>query len=173
VKRDDLIGFTKEIYKIADHSERFVPVSMRGVAEFRAELGGLMTVLIASSYENIVKQVLVDYAARHNVTFGRFTESAFDRIDSRIKISDLHKYCKHGGPDVSKAFKLALSRRRKLYQTISRVEFDKSYELILKWRHAYAHAGKKNTSLEEAIKKHKEGFPVLLAFAEAFEANSP
>lgn len=173
MKRSDVIAYTEGINKVAEHSERFAPANLRGVNEFRAELGGLLTVLVASSYENIVKQVLVDYASRHNDTFGRFTESAFDRLDSRIKVADLHKYCKHGGLKVSVSFKRILGHRRELYQTISRVEMEKSYERLLKWRHAYAHAGVKNTTIEEAMRTHREALPVLFAFAEAFEENAP
>tara|TARA_Y100001933_G_scaffold240087_1_gene265292 strand:+ start:3842 stop:4042 length:201 start_codon:yes stop_codon:yes gene_type:complete len=66
-----------------------------------------------------------------------------------------------------------MARRKAFYRRIARVEIDKAYEQLLLWRHDYAHAGKKNTTIEEAVRTHKEGFPVLLSFTEAFEKFSP
>lgn len=173
MNRSEVIALTSSIDQLVEHANRFAPEGKRGVADFRAELGGVVTVLVASCYENIVKQVLIDYSSRHHIEFGRFTESSFARLNSRIQLRDLHKLCKHGGPSISESFRRRLNDRKVRYRSMSKTEMEKSYERILAWRHDYAHAGIKNTSLVEAVKTHREGFPVLLSFSEAFEEFSP
>ena len=171
--RDEVFSYTASIDELVSHANRFAPEGTRGVTEFRAELGGLLTVLIASCYENIVKQTLIDYSTRHHLEFGRFTEGAFSKLNSRIQLRDLRQYCSYGSPSILSHFKDKMARRKSFYRRIARVEIDKAYEQLLLWRHDYAHAGKKNTTIEEAVRTHKEGFPVLLSFTEAFEKFSP
>ena len=46
---------------------------------------------------------------------------------------------------------------------------EENYKLILKWRHAYAHAGIKNTTIKEAIQAHRLAKHVVICFYDAFQ----
>ena len=149
-------------------SDRFAPANMRGVESFRGELAGLIVVSMAASYENCVKEIMNDYASRRHNDFHHFIDKNYKRMNSRVKISDLHKYTKLFGPQIHTNFKDALHRRKTLLQQRSNVNICSSYEQVLDWRHDYAHAGLINTTVEEATKFHMFGKRVIYTFAEAF-----
>lgn len=48
------------------------------------------------------------------------------------------------------------------------VNIETSYEQILDWRHDFAHARGRNTTIEEAVKTHTSGKRVLYLFDDAF-----
>ena len=171
--RGEVDQYFQNISAIESHANRFAPITMRGVLEFRAELGGLLTVAIASSYENAVKGVLIDYSSRHHHEFGAFVERNFEKLNSKVSIGDLYRYAEVAGPVVSSAFKQKHKRYKALCLRFARVNIDESYKQILRWRHAYAHAGQKSTSLEEAFRKHEEAKRILYGFASAFERGCP
>lgn len=104
MRRADIEGYFMALSSIEGYADRFVPITLRGTTPFRAELGGMITVSIASSYENIVKAVLIDYSSRHNAKFGWFVERNYAKLNSRIGIGDLRRYSHNAGDDVQDKF---------------------------------------------------------------------
>lgn len=149
--------------------EKFVPIGTKGTDSFRADLAGLLVVTIAACYEDCVKATLVGHAAKRHVDFEEFTERNFSRLSSRIKVNDLHQYAKLFGGAAEGRFKEKLKTKRDQISNRTGVNIEKRYQQILDWRHDYAHAGVKNTTINEALSFHVYGLRVLYCFNEAFD----
>jgi hypothetical protein len=61
-----------------------------------------------------------------------------------------------------------LDRRKKQIDQRLGKSIVESYSQILSWRHAFAHAGTRNTTIEEAIATHRLAKRVLYTFDRAF-----
>lgn len=153
---------------LASEMESFVPNEPKAL-QFRADLAGLLVVAICASYETAVKETLITFATNHHAQFGIFAQNHFNKLNSRIGISDLHKYTRTFDDTVHGRFGKLLDKRKK--SILGRVGYDivKSYEQILSWRHDFAHAGIRNTTIEEALITHTLAKRVLFSFNEAFD----
>lgn len=159
-----------ELIKIDDiwqDIEKFIPDGTKGAASLRADLAGLLVVYIAASYENCIKAILIEYAASKNIDFETFITNNFKKLNSRVQVNDLKKYAKLFGDNVHKRFDEELKSRKKRIQNYTGHNIDERYQQILSWRHAYAHAGEKNTTLSEAIQFHRYAKHVVDAFCVA------
>jgi hypothetical protein len=147
---------------------QFVPTDLIEAAQFRADLAGLLVVSMAASYENCVKETLVTYATNRHVAFGNFATNNFSRLNSRISLSDLYGYAKTFDSGVYDRFGLLLDRRKKLIDKRLGKSIVESYSQILNWRNSFAHAGTRNTTIEEAVATHRLAKRVLYTFDRAF-----
>lgn len=154
----------KEMNELAPSSAGF------RITEFRADLAGMLVVMIVASYENCIKEALVDYAQSHHVAFGHFAERNFNRINSRIRIDHLVEYCDLYGSECKDRFKSHLSSYKRRVQKFTGQNIESSYKQILAWRHAFAHAGERNTTVEEAFKTHRLARHVIYAFSTALHS---
>lgn len=168
--REDMDSHLSKIDDLVKEINNFVPGSQISAQTFRADLAGLLVVTIAASYEACVKEVLVNYAARHHVAFGNFAQNNYKKINSRVKIKDLYGYAKLFGDHVNIEFKDRLTKKKKRISERLGINIENRFEQILDWRHDFAHAWKTNTTVEEALKTHNFGKRVLYAFDEAFSS---
>ncbi|WP_426163803.1 HEPN domain-containing protein [Sandarakinorhabdus sp. DWP1-3-1] len=146
----------------------FVPASMRGVTAFRADLAGMLVVSIAAAYESCVKDTMITHAARFNVEFENFTAKNYEKLNSRISVKDLKNYTKMFDPTIHEKFRLTLVRRKALMLRITGKSIESEFENILSWRHAFAHAGTRVTTIEEAANTHRIARIVIFSFFDAF-----
>lgn len=167
--RSDLNPHFDRIDKLAEEINSFVPSDARGASQFRADLAGLLVVTIAASYESCVKETLVNYASNCHESFGQFTINNFSKLNSRISINDLFRYTKLFDERINRSFTYYLKRRKEGINRKIGKNIEHSYEQILSWRHAFAHAGIRNTTIEEALAMHRLAKRVLYAFDEAFK----
>ncbi len=135
--------------------------------KLRADLAGLLVVAIAASYENCVKEVLYSKAASHHPAFEAYARRQYAKINSRINVSDLSRYCEVYDPSLKSQFKSKLTSRKAAVLARTGVNIEVMYGQLLDWRHDFAHAGVRNMTLEEATKAHLFGKRVLYTFAEA------
>jgi hypothetical protein len=135
--------------------------------KLRAELAGLLVVAIAASYENCVKEVLYSKAGTHHAAFEAYAKRQYAKINSRIAVSDLIKYCELYDPPLKAKFKSTLATRKAAILAKTGVNIETTYERLLEWRHDFAHAGVRSMTLEEATKAHMFGKRVLYVFADA------
>lgn len=166
--RSDLDAHFDRIEELVREMSQFVPVSQLGAAPFRADLAGLLVVSIAASYETCVKETLVNFANRHHEAFGNFAANNYKKMNSRIGLGDLHLYTVTFSDDVRDRFKGLLGARKKAIEGRIGKNIESSYSQILEWRHAFAHAGTRSTTIEEAIATHRLSKRVLYSFDEAF-----
>lgn len=146
-----------------------IPEGTKGAAVLRADIAGMYVVTIAAMYENCIKDIMTSYAAKHDARFEYFTNKTTSRLNSRIRPGDLSKYCENFSSEIQENFKLALKRRKDRIRKSTGRNIDGSFEQILSWRHDFAHAGNRNTTVEEAMATHRYAKHVILAFAEAFD----
>jgi hypothetical protein len=166
--RTDLDFQFNRIEQLVSEMEAFVPPDLKGVAGFRADLAGLLVVTIAATYESCVKETLVAYAGRHHLAFGTFATNHYKRLNSRISINDLHGYTGTFDDNVSARFKFLLEERKRRIDTRIGKNIERAYKQMLSWRHDFAHAGVRNTTIEEAVLTHRLAKRVLYAFDDAF-----
>lgn len=145
-----------------------VPTSGYANVQFRADLAGLLVVAMAATYENCVKEILFSFASRNHPNFGAFTQRQYEKLNSKIRVNDLKKYCELFDPAICAKFKTSLSDKKSKLMDRANVNIETSYEQILNWRHDFAHTGARSTTIEEATKMHRYGKRIIYLFDQAF-----
>ena len=148
--------------------EAHAPQSQLGSASFRADLAGLLSVMIVASYETAIKETMISFAGTHSAAFSGFVERNFSRLNSKVRISDLHRYAQDLDPVLAMRFKEKVGRRRSLFLAISGKNFETSLNQLLNWRHEYAHAGTRVTTIEELVSTHRLARIPIQTFEEVF-----
>lgn len=166
--RTDLDIHFKRVENLVAEISQFVPEGTKGATEFRADLAGLLVVSMAASYESCVKEILVNHASRQHVSFGQFANSNFNKLSSRVALADLNTYAELFDPEIKIQFKANFKLKKKSINKRTGIDIQKSYEQILSWRHDFAHAGIRNTTVEEATRIHRHAKRVLYCFDNAF-----
>jgi hypothetical protein len=166
--RADLDLHFDRIERLVVEMQQFVPSDKIETAQFRADLAGLLVVSMAASYESCVKETLVTYATGHHVAFGNFATNNYSKLNSRISLSDLYGYAKTFDSGVHGRFGQLLDRRKKVIDNRLGKSIVASYRQILSWRHDFAHAGIRNTTIEEAMVTHRLAKRVLYVFDQSF-----
>jgi len=152
---------------LAQEINQFVPLEPKST-QFRADLAGLLVVALVASYETCVKETLIAYAGRYHNQFATFAQNNFDRLNSKIGIDDLYKYARIFDANVHTKFGvLVTARTNRLKQKLG-VDCKSSYKQLLSWRHDFAHAGLRNTTVEEAIRTHLFAKRIIYTFDDAF-----
>jgi hypothetical protein len=167
--RADLDFHFNQIDQLTKEIEVLVPESGGYQAvKFRADLAGLLVVAIAATYETCVKEIRYEYANGRHADFGGFAQRNYEKLNSRIAVEDLKRYCDLFGPQIKHRFNQRLGARRS--KILKRVGQDivTCYRQILTWRHDFAHALNRNATIKEVIKTHSFGRRVLYVFDDAF-----
>ena len=168
MSRTDLdIHFSKIDALIIEIDSLVPSVSYRSI-QFRADLAGLLVVAMAATYETCVKEVLYEYANRQHIAFGAFALRNYEKLNSRVQVRDLKKYCETFDPAICARFKTRLASKKQMLLDRAGKNIEASYEQILSWRHDFAHAGIRQTTIEEAAATHRIGKRVLYVFDDAF-----
>lgn len=166
--RGDLNDHVNRVKGLAGEMNQFVPIGDTRTSAFRADLAGLYVVAVAAAYEACVKEIIVNYATRHHEMFGQYALVSYEKLNSRINMNDLHRYANTFDPIIGQNFKDYLKVNKESINRRIGKDIEKAYQQILGWRHDFAHAGKRNTTLEEAIKTHTLGLRVIYCFERAF-----
>jgi RiboL-PSP-HEPN len=166
----DLSDHTNRVKRLAREMNEFVPTGRIQTSEFRADLAGLYVVAVAAAYESCVKEIIINYANRHHKVFGQYALANYEKLNSRINMNDLHRYAKVFDPSIGKNFKEILNKKKYDINYKIGKDIEKAYIQILSWRHDFAHAGKRNTTLEEAVYTHNLGLRVIYCFDKAFQS---
>lgn len=170
MSRSDLDQHFADIDTLVREIEDLVPATSYKLIKFRADLSGLLVVAITATYENCVKEIMSDFADRQHTAFGGFARRNFEKLNSRIRFSDLKRYCDTFDPTISSKFSKLYKKRKDLILKQTGEDIGSAYERILKWRHAYAHTRTNNTTIEETAKAHMFAKRVLYCFDDAFNS---
>ncbi|MBX7534456.1 hypothetical protein K3175_02150 [Qipengyuania sp. GH1] len=173
MNRAPIVETLARIEGLANEINQHVPSDRPSLNEFRSDLAGLLTVTSCATYENCVKLILQDYAGRQSNLFRVYAENQYDKINSRIDIRDLHKYCKTFHPNISRIFKDKLEKSKRFYLERANSDITESYGQLLKWRHSFAHSGARITTVEEVLRHHQLGKRVIILFSDAFAEFPP
>ena len=165
--RSDVAAILGRVDLLAQEINASVPNDSRSI-QFRADLAGLLVVLMAASYESCVKETIIGYASRHHAQFGTFAQNQYRRLNSRISMNDLYGYARTFDDTVNEKFKRIINdRKNRLLHRIGK-DITVAYGQILSWRHDFAHAGVRNTTVEEALMTHRLAKRILYSFDDAF-----
>lgn len=168
MSRADLDAHFAKIEELIVEIDDLVPSSSYRSVQFRADLAGLLVVAMAATYESCVKDVLYAYASRQHVAFGDYAQRSYEKLNSRIAVRDLKKYCEIFDPAICNRFRSRLAERKSLILARAGKNIETSYEQVLSWRHDFAHARIRNTTIEEAAATHRVGKRILYIFDDAF-----
>jgi hypothetical protein len=111
---------------------------------------------------------LVSYASSKSPDFEQFVSNQFSKLNSKISEADLYGYTKVFGASIHTKFGVLLTSRKDRINNRIGKNICSHYKQILSWRHDYAHAGIKNTTISEAAEFHLYAKRVLFCFDEAF-----
>lgn len=159
--RADLDAHFSKIDALIAEIDGLVPSTSYRSVQFRADLAGLLVVAMAATYETCVKEVLFEYANRHHIAFGGYAFRNYEKLNSRVLVKDLKKYCELFDPVIQARFKTRLTAKKKTLLDRVGKNIETSYEQILSWRHDFAHAGIRQTTIEEAAATHRIGKRIL------------
>jgi len=144
--------------------ERIAPSNHLNNIAIRSELAGLLLVAICATYENMVKQIMIEYADSVHSNFSYYIENNYKKLNSKIQKNDLCNYLKLFSRSKENAFTKEMLRYQKL---MNGKHPNEKYAQLLEWRHAYAHSKVPMTTIEEAYRHHRVGKLVIFAFNKA------
>lgn len=173
MNRGPIVEMLSRIEALAQEIDANVPTDQPGLIDFRADLAGLLNVTVCATYENCVKAIIHDYAGRQSQLFRVYAQNQYDRINSRIDVSDLYRYAKTFHPDIHRTFKERIASTNAYYLRRTLSDIVVSYGQLLSWRHSFAHTGIRVTTVEEVIRHHRLAKRVIIAFADAFSDFPP
>ncbi len=164
---DDIKKLIEKGPLLARDIDKTIPQSNSNSA-LRADLAGLLIISIAASYESCVKETFFTYSSKHNDRFAFFIEKNFDKLNSKITLDDLNRYAKTFGDSISKRFQDNLKKNKRTISDINGQNIEQCYKTLLQWRHAFAHAGERKATINEALKAHNYARLVIYSFYMAF-----
>ena len=142
------------------------------------ELSGMFAVTVSATYEGIVKQTLVDYAAGIHSKYKTHVENEFENFNAKITLDDLKSYSRkfglsewtgHQVKKNSTTFHKILEEIRPTVERRFRADPLLSYKNIHTWRNAYAHEGFTIATFKDVFDSHRVGQYVIVAFSNAFK----
>lgn len=134
----------------------------------KAKYVGFVSVVAVTVFEIAIKDIFIDFANKKHKVLGNFTESYFDRINGRIKLSVIKDdYITRFGIKYKKRFQKRLEKRSNEYFKSNHRDIQNSYANLITWRNEFAHEGKIRTSAtyEEAIQAYEDGKEVIHCLA--------
>ena len=111
--RADLDRHFGKIDELIAEINEIVPSSSYRAVQFRADLAGLLVVAMAATYETCVKEILFEYANKKHADFGGFAMRNYEKLNSRINVKDLKRYCEMFDPTICSRFKYDLTMKKK------------------------------------------------------------
>ncbi|MBK7361849.1 MAG: hypothetical protein IPJ01_05990 [Micavibrio sp.] len=166
--RPELAPHLERISSLAREMQTHVPITSMGTSDFRADLAGLLVVTIVASYESCVKETLINFSSKQNIKFSEYVGRRYDKLNSKIAVNDLCRYCNDFQPPSRAKFNAYRKRRKEKISSLLGQDIEKKYEQILDWRHDFAHKALRNTTIEEAIEFHRYSKHIIFAFYDSF-----
>jgi hypothetical protein len=160
------------IESIISDTDRFVDPELTSfqAIRFRANVGNLCIVSFVSSYENCIKDIMVEFAEKRDSLFGHFVRNRFQRINGQIKIEKLREYSGQFGGNVRSDFIGRLDAIRSRVSRSSQQDICRVYDDLISRRHAIVHGGASPVTIEEATRMHNLSKRVVFAFAAALHS---
>ncbi|MER2871021.1 HEPN domain-containing protein [Morganella morganii] len=152
----------KELDLFYAQLDALAPISDPLKSEERKKFSTFYVVCVAATYENCIRNILYDYSDFYHAKFSFQVEKKYERLNSRIKYSDLRTIISSFDGNTKWFDEKCLKIGKELS-----VDLKKAYDQVLDWRHSAAHANKYPTSLEEIYKFHNFVKYVIYSFEEA------
>jgi hypothetical protein len=136
----------------------------------RVKYVGFVTVAAVTVYEMAIKNIFIEFARKKHKVLGQFTESYFDRINGRIKVSVIQDdYVARFGNKYVDRFRVRLATEASQHLATHRRDLKSNYANLILWRNDFAHQGRlaANATYPEVVTAYEDGKLVIKCLAEA------
>ena len=124
----------------------------------KANYAGFLSVSAVTVFELAIKEIIIDFATKKNLTFGYYIDGKYQRINGRIKLGDLRdEHISPFGLKYLLKFKKLSEEKEKSFFKSSRVSIKSSYANLITCRHQYVHEGNPTLTFEEVSKSYQSG----------------
>jgi len=156
--------------------------SLRGLENrLENELAGMFSVAIVATYEDIIKETLIDYSGKIHPKFQTYIENDFEKINARIRWNDLNSYAVKFGLDewqdpasqkTGTIFDGLLKQKREIVERRFRRDLMRSYDFLLDWRNGYAHElSTPPVTFKDVYDTHRTAQYVIRTFVKTFDGS--
>lgn len=146
----------------------------------RNEIAGMFAVTVLATYEGIIKQTLITYAAKFHYKYRSHVEADFGKMNAKISVDDLRGYSRHfglekwvgsGAPKSGKGttFDRLLSEKRIVVERRFRTDMMTNYRNLFNWRNDYAHERSTPVTFKDVYDAHRVSQYIIRTFVTAFE----
>jgi hypothetical protein len=139
----------QKVEELAANVVRNAPEAGIATDSFRADLAGFLAVAYSAAFEESVKEIFISFAKQQHVILHKMVEKKFDRINGKIKIDVIKsEYLLSFGEQFRDSFSAELQRQETEVLRSKGQSITSCYTNIIDWRHAFAHALERQTTLE-------------------------
>jgi hypothetical protein len=129
---------------------------------------GLAAVAGVTSYELAVRDIYCDFAERKHVVLGNFTRSFFERLNGRVRYSNIRDdYNVRFGPKYKARIVKRMNDLEQQTLKTQRRSPLASYGNLITWRHLFVHEGTlpNNATYREAVDSYELGKLIIHCLA--------
>ena len=130
---------------------------------------GFVSVSAVTVYELALKEIFIEFAQKKHIVFGTYTKSNFDRINGRIKHSQIKEdYVKKFGHKYLKRYQRKIQETESIFLRSHRKSVISSYNNLITWRNDFAHEGHipNTVTFDEVVNSYKLGKELIRCVAE-------
>jgi RiboL-PSP-HEPN len=131
-------------FRLADDMVAHLDTIILGVQDpfITSRYVGFVSVAAVTVYELALKEIFCQFGEKKHRVLGNFTRSYFDRINGRIKISNIcDEYIPRFGEKYLKRFKRNLQIIEQNGLHAHGISIRTSYSNVIEWRNSFAHQG--------------------------------
>ncbi|MFK5892977.1 MAG: HEPN domain-containing protein [Pseudomonadota bacterium] len=156
---DDYIQYTEEY--VSSITDGFI----------KSRFTGFLSVNAVTVFELCIKEIFINFSEKKNNVFGCFVENHFQKLNGRIKISDIKSLANKFGDKYSLKFDKLLCEAERKSLNNREGSIKSSYGNIIEWRHQFAHKGimPVNATYEEAKNSYVLGKTVIIVLFKAMK----
>lgn len=121
---------------------------------------GFVAVSAVTVYELALKEIFIEFAQRKHTVFGTYTKNHFDRINGRIKNSQIRDdYIRKFGQKYLNRYNKKVKKIEEQILRTHRKSLIASYENLITWRNEFAHQGQipSNVTFTEVVNSYYLG----------------
>jgi hypothetical protein len=128
---------------------------------------GFVAVAGTTVYELAIKEIFLKFSEKKHKVFGNFANSFFERLNGRIKTSELRNYLSRFGDRYVERYKKLEKKMENDFLRKQGKSVLSSYNNIIEWRNQFAHQGQIPTtpSYHEVTSAYRIGKEIIHCLA--------
>lgn len=131
-------------YQLADNMITHLNTVMNGINDpfISSRYVGFVSIAAVTVYELAIKEIFIEFSRKKHRVFGSYAENHFDRINGRIKNTNIkNDYIKKFGDKYLRRYNKKLDALEKTILVNQRISLKSSYANLITWRNQFAHEG--------------------------------